>query len=84
MRSSVPHDEDEQLKLLKKMKYVPVELESEGWAGISEEARQFICNLLDSDPMNRMTALLAPDHPRLQNPSTIPQQIFGCTLRITK
>lgn len=53
--------------LVKKTKYKPLLFKAEDWAPISEEAKDFVKNLLDKDPSSRMTAQQALEHDWLRN-----------------
>lgn len=62
-----PFDDSDLVQLVKKVKYRPVRFDGPEWVMISEQGKDFLMNLLDKDPGNRMTAAEALDHPWLRD-----------------
>eukprot|EP00170_Pyropia_yezoensis_P005655 contig_22975_g5671 len=62
-----PFDDSDLVQLVKKVKYRPVRFDGPEWVMISEQGKDFLMNLLDKAPGNRMPAAEALDHPWLRD-----------------
>lgn len=62
-----PFDDNDLVLLIRKIRYKPPEFNEYHWNRISKEARDFVSNLLDKDPMSRMTSRQALEHEWLRN-----------------
>ncbi|XP_038605693.1 calcium/calmodulin-dependent protein kinase type 1G isoform X2 [Tachyglossus aculeatus] len=80
-----PFYEETESKLFEKIKEGYYEFESPFWDDISESAKDFICHLLEKDPMERYTCEKALRHPWIDGNTALHRDIYASvSLQIQK
>jgi serine/threonine protein kinase len=62
----LPFDDDYEQEVVRKILYRPIDFEGKHWEGVSEEAKEFVMELLNRDPSERMTINKLLEHKWIQ------------------